>query len=327
MARRQTSSRRQYQSGVGPRGFIAPQLCKVVDEAPSGERWVHEVKFDGYRMQMHVRAGEATFYSRNGLDWTERFPEISRSCARLDSCILDGEVCAPGKDDLPDFANLLAALSAGETSGLVYYVFDILAAKGDDLRGYPLETRKNVLAAELKSLKRGDRGRVSYVDHQRGDGPAVHRAACRMKLEGIVSKMFDSPYKTGDRSGIWQKVKCRLEQEVVVGGWTSEGSRFRSLLLGAWRNGKFIHIGHVGTGFNQRNLPGLKALLEARASKTRPFQNPGEPKASRDTHWVEPTLVVQVAFTSWTRDAKLRQASFKGVREDKDAREVVIEQA
>lgn len=145
-----------------------------------------------------------------------------------------------------------------------------------------------------------------------------------MGLEGIVSRVIDAAYKSDER-GTWTKTKCRPAQELVVGGWNSEGSRFRSLLVGAWRGGKFVYVGSVGTGFNARNLPGLQKMIAARASKTRPFANVGEPKAGHDVHWTELTLVIETAIGSWTSGGNIRQASFKGVREDKDAKDVVVE--
>jgi bifunctional non-homologous end joining protein LigD len=322
--RRASSSHRQYQSG-STLGYVPPQLCKLVEEPPSGDGWVHETKFDGYRMQMHVRSGKATFFSRRGLDWTHRFPEIAKACEALDDCIIDGEACGIDSNGLPSFSKLTDALSAKDTTGLVYFVFDCLWGKDEDLRSYPLSTRKKVLTEVLRKVKRSDRRRIHYSDHHAGDGRTLYKAACRMKLEGIVSKRIDAPYKSDDRSGIWQKAKCRPAQEVVVGGWKTQGARFRSLLLGAWQDGRFIYIGHAGTGFNSRNLPRLQKLLAERASNRRPFENSGEPKAGRDTHWIEPTLVVEVAFATWTSDRLLRQVSFKGVREDKDARSIKIE--
>ena len=152
----------------------------------------------------------------------------------------------------------------------------------------------------------------------------MHEAACKMGLEGIVSKRSDAPYQPDDRSGIWCKAKCRASQELVVGGWKTTGSAFRSLIVGAYRGGKFVYVGTVGTGFNSRNLPQLVTALEARASSKRPFENSGKPKASRDVHWIEPTLAIEAEIASWTSDGMVRQASFEGIREDKSAKSVVV---
>jgi bifunctional non-homologous end joining protein LigD len=295
-AKRPTSSQRQYRSDF-PAGFIKPQLCELVKSPPAGENWVYEAKLDGYRMQMQVRNGKSTFYSRRGLDWTHRFPEIARACLALGNAILDGEVCAVGHNGLPTFAGLTDALSAKRTSNLVYYVFDLMAVGMESLIPYPLFTRKKALKQLVKKLKRGNRELVLYVDHHRGDGKAMHEAACKMGLEGIVSKRIDMPYQPNDRSGVWTKAKCRPSQELVVGGWKTTGSAFRSLIVGAYRGGKFVHAGTVGTGFNARNLPQLMKALKARASSKRPFENPGQPKTSRDVHWAEPTLVIEAEIS------------------------------
>ncbi len=169
-AKRLTSSQRQYRSDF-PAGFIKPQLCELVKSPPVGDNWVHETKLDGYRMQMQVRNGKSTFYSRKGLDWTHRFPEIARACQAMGNAIIDGEVCAVGSDGLPTFAGLTDALSAKRTGSLVYYAFDLMAEDTESLVPYPLFTRKNALKQLTKKLKLGDRERVVYVDHQ-GDGKA-----------------------------------------------------------------------------------------------------------------------------------------------------------
>jgi bifunctional non-homologous end joining protein LigD len=329
MATRTVSkSRRQYQSGGAvPMRYVRPQLCKLVETAPTGERWVHETKFDGYRMQMHLRSGKAVFYSRNGLDWTHRFPEIVDACSTLSNAVIDGEVCGTDKEGLPSFSKLTDALSSKSTASLVYYVFDVLYGNDEDLTSYPLTTRKNVLKKLLKEIPKKHRNRVRYVDHHEGNGPALHQAACEMHLEGIVSKVKDAPYKPDDRSGIWTKAKCRPAQEFVVGGWKTDGARFRSLLLGAYRGGRFEYVGHAGTGFNQNNLPDLKKKLASLKTEERPFENSGEPKKARETRWAKPELVVEVEFATWTSDGLLRQVSFKGMREDKDPKKVVVERA
>ena len=306
-------------------GFIQPQLCELVTEPPQGKEWVHEAKLDGYRMQMHVRNGTSTFYSRNGLDWTTRFPEIAKACVKLPDCIIDGEVCAVDEHGMPNFAGLTDALTAKKTAGLVYYVFDMMALDGASLISLPLNERKAALKKTIKALKGSDRKKLSFVDHQAGDGAAMRKAACDMKLEGIVSKLIDAPYKPNDRSGVWVKAKCRLSQELVVGGWKMTGQAFRSLVVGAYNKGKFTHVGTIGTGYNSRNLPALRKALQARAAKTSPFEVVNDPKALRGVFWTEPTLVIEAEIASWTSDNLVRQASYKGMREDKPAKKVVIE--
>src|SRR5690348_5788569 len=219
-------------------GFIQPELCLLVSAPPAGDSFVHEAKLDGYRMQLHVRNGKTVFFSRRGLDWTHRFPEIAQAGEALDDCIIDGEVCAVDGKGVPSFAGLTDALSAKRTHELVYFVFDMMAGNGGLLMAAPLETRKKALAKTINKLKRGDKNRFAFVDHHQGDGMAMYKAACKMQLEGLVSKRIDAPYKPNDRSGIWTKAKCRPSQELVVAGWKMSGPAFRSLVVGAYAGGK-----------------------------------------------------------------------------------------
>lgn len=306
-------------------GYIKPQLCELVATPPVGDQWVHEAKLDGYRIQLQVRGGKAVLYSRRGLDWTHRFPEIAKASATLADCIIDGEVCAVGANGLPSFARLTDALSAKDTAGLVYYVFDIMAAGGDSLMREPLLARKAALEKAIRKLRGGNKKRFSYVGAEPGDGDEMHQAACRIGLEGIVSKMSDAPYMPDDRSGAWTKAKCRASQELVVAGWKTTGSAFRSLSVGAYRGGRFVHVGTVGTGYNSQNLPGLLKALRSRASDKRPYENLRGPKEGTGIHWVNPTLVIEAEIASWTSDGLIRQASFKGMREDKLAKNIVVE--
>ena len=306
-------------------GYIKPQLCELVTAPPEGDGWVHEAKLDGYRTQLHVRKGKPALFSRNGLDWTHRFPEIAKASKGLDPCVIDGEICAVDGKGLPNFAGLTDALTAKRTGSLVFYVFDMMFGNGENLMGYPLLRRKKVLQTALAKLKGTDKKRFSFVEHHKGDGATMHKAACEMGLEGIVSKRIDALYKPDDRSGIWTKAKCRLSQELVVGGWKMTGAAFRSLTVGAYQAGKFVHVGTVGTGYNARNLPDLLKALEARASQTSPFDSSRDPKGLRDVHWAKPTLVIEAEIASWTSEGLVRQASFKGIRQDKPAKKVIVE--
>lgn len=312
-------SKRQYVSLDMPE-YIGPQLCTLVDEAP-GAGWVHEIKFDGYRMQGRTQRGSSVLRSRKGLDWTNRFPEIAEACCELPDSIVDGEICALDKDGMPSFAGLQYALSSGNTGKLVFFVFDLLHFNREDYRAWALGTRKTVLAKIIAKLKTS---RIRYVEHHDEDGAALFRSACKMKLEGIVSKKLSARYVSG-RAGQWTKTKCRPRQELVIGGWEMNGMQFSSLLLGAKRAGRFTYVGTAGTGFNRTNLPPMLAELKKLETGKSPFEI-SSPKKSSSIHFVEPKLVCEVAFETWTRSGKIRQASFKGLRDDKDPRQVVVEE-
>ena len=309
--------------------FISPQLATLAKAPPSGERWVHELKLDGYRVQARIdgKKKSVQLLTRTGLDWTHRMKTVAEAVRALDvdSAVLDGEVVVLQEDGSSSFAALQASFQEGAKHPLTYFVFDLLHLNGKNLRELPLVERKKLLA-EL--LGEGGQGEVRLSEHLEGNAEHIFREACRLGSEGIVSKLADAPYTPG-RSGSWLKAKCYLEQEFVIGGFTlpsNETYGVGALILGYYRNGKLVYAGRTGTGFTQKTHKELRDRLEKIKSKERPFDDVPA-GVSRGVLWVKPELVAQVSFSTWTADNLVRQASFKGLREDKPAKTVSREQA
>ena len=314
--------KRRASAKLKPPAFSEPQLCTLVDAVPSGSGWMHEMKYDGYRALIAVGGGTAKVYTRNGLDWTDKFAAIAAAAAQLDvgNALIDGEIVA-FKDGRPDFSTLKNAISAG--GDMTFFAFDLLELDGEDLRALPNVQRKE----RLRALVPGS-DRLQFSEHLIGAGETLLERMCREGLEGVVSKQVDAPYRAS-RTKAWLKIKCTRRQEFVIVGWTtSDKARgFRSLLLGVHEDGKLRYAGKVGTGFSNQLMLELGEKLAKLERKTPTVEVPKNlgRAAVRNARWVSPKLVAEIAFTETTPDKLLRHPSFLGLRGDKSAKDVVVE--
>jgi bifunctional non-homologous end joining protein LigD len=307
--------------------FIPPQLATLVDKPPTGDAWFHELKLDGYRLLCHVDGGNVRFWTRNQKDWTAKFPALGKAvkALRLKSAILDGEVVALDASGRASFQKLQQQINKNSAAGLMFHVFDLVYLDGFLLTRCPLRERKQVLAGILDSVD--EKSPLRFSDHIEGSGAQFFKEACKHGIEGIVSKLADSPYES-TRSRNWLKVKCLRRQEFVIAGYTlsDKGIPFSSLVLGVYEKGKLIYAGRAGTGFSNQMRVDLKKTLDKLARKTRPFAEiPNDPGLRRAV-WAEPALVGEVAFTEWTDEGIIRHPSFQGLREDKKPTDVVREE-
>lgn len=304
---------------------IAPELATLVDVLPDDDRWYHEIKFDGYRLLARVDRGDIRLITRGDQDWTERLAPLAaaiRERVGERRLLLDGELVHIDDDGLTRFGSLQAALADERPGELVYYVFDLLHLDGHDLRRLPLHERKQLLAALLPPEDAP--GRVRLSEHIEGGGPDVLARACELGLEGILAKRRDAPYRSG-RTRDWLKIKCGRRQEVVVGGYARARSGPRALgalLVGVFDDdGRLRYAGKVGTGFDFAEAARLRQLLDARRVPRSPFAG-RLPPGLGDIQFVRPDLVVEVRFSEWTSDGRMRHPVYEAVREDKPPKQV-----
>jgi bifunctional non-homologous end joining protein LigD len=306
--------------------FIPPQLATAVDEFPTEGRWITELKFDGYRILAHVDGERVHCFSRSGLDWTHRMPGVARALAALglQDAWLDGELIAADENGVPRFERLQQAMDpARGGEQLVFMVFDVLQLLGADLRAKPMHERRRLLQQALASV--GGEGLVRLVDAVDDASPALRDRACANGFEGVILKDPYAAYRSG-RNRSWLKLKCRREQEFVVGGYTrtvAGRETLTALLLGYYDGaGQLVFAGRAGTGFTEEQLTGLRKQLDRLAQVQNPFTNAPKLRHSERPQWVRPELVAQVRFAEWTEAGILRQPLFLGLREDKSARDV-----
>ncbi|MEW6626349.1 MAG: DNA ligase D [Pseudomonadota bacterium] len=314
-----TKAHRRGEEALPP--FQPVQLATLVDHVPAGDRWVHELKYDGYRTLLAVGGGEGRAYTRSGLDWSDRFASLIADAVKLDarSALIDGEAVVILPDGRTSFQALQAALKS-DPDKIDYMAFDLLALDGEDLTGRPLIERKEKLAALIGE----GRGHVRYSDHIVGRGEQLFDSFCGAGLEGVISKRIDARY-TGSRSGSWVKTKCIRRQEFVIVGWTPSDKQrgFRALLLGVHEKGKLRYAGKVGTGFSGDEVERLMALMAPLEQKKPTVEAPRA--AVRGATWIKPRLVAEIAYIEFTQEGVLRHSSYLGLREDKKPEAVLLE--
>lgn len=336
--RQQAKAKRRAPTPKAPKGakkalmpvFVEPSLASLAAVPPNGGEWIHEIKYDGYRMQARIDGPEVKLLTRKGLDWTHRFGTVAQALGALNlgSAVLDGEIVVEDAAGISSFNALQRALKDGREAETVFYAFDLLYHDGRDLRAAPLTQRKAALAALIPPQPEPS-GTVRLTEHIDFDGETILRHACRLGLEGIISKRGDRPYRSG-RHEDWLKAKCVQRQEFVIIGYvpsTAVKAAVGSLVLGYYDDGHLIHAGRVGTGMSHKESTELLRQLEAIATGKPSFGRKPIAGFDKGAKWVEPRLVAEVEFRGWSADDVLRQASYQGLREDKDPRDIRREDA
>ena len=287
-------------------GFIEPVLAEQVDRVPRGERWIHEVKFDGYRSQLHIANNDIRIFTRTGLDWTRQFAKVAHDADLIDakSAIIDGEIVAPGEHGKTDFATLQNSLR-GNSRNIGMIAFDLLYLDGRDLRRVPLIERKGALKALIAGTQ------IGYSEHFDMDGAELFRRVCAGELEGVVSKIADSPYG-GVRGNYWVKTTCAHRETLAIAGFKIKDNRFDGIYVGRQQGGKLVYAGKVEQGFEDAAVKDLQRRLQKLVRKAQPFAN----RIPNRGIWVEPKLLAEIEYRAKSANGHLRHPFFKGLRED-----------
>jgi bifunctional non-homologous end joining protein LigD len=287
-------------------GFIEPALASSIDKAPSGDRWIHEIKFDGYRVQVHLANTEVKVFTRRGYDWTHRFKKIASDAWHISagSAIIDGEVVAPAADGATDFSVLQNELK-GRSTKIVLVAFDLLYLNGYDLRKLPLVQRKTLLKKIV------DKTDIQFSESFEADGREMFKHACKTGLEGVVSKVRDSKYSSG-RSNEWVKVACAQRETLPIAGFALDGNKWDGLYIGRRKGADLIYAGKVDHGFDTESAKALRARLTPLIRKTQPYSK----RVAHRGIWVEPSLLAEIEYRAKSAEGKVRHPFFKGLRED-----------
>lgn len=304
--------------------FVPPCLAKLTDEVPIGEQWVHEIKFDGYRLQAHIGHTGIQLFTRTGLEWTPRFRKLADAFQKLKvkSAVIDGEAIVEDAHGVSSFPALVAELKSGRSASIVFMAFDLLFLNGRSLTALPLAKRKQKLSALLQGANLAPR--IRYSDHLAGDGQTILAKACKLKLEGIISKRLDQSYRSG-RHNDWLKSKCIQSDEFVIVGYvasTAIAHAVGALVLAYFDDKRLVYAGRVGTGFTRQSAGEIWEALQTVRTKSSPLPTALDAAQRRGVEWVKPARVAEVEYRAWTQDRLLRQAAFKGLREDLPANRI-----